>query len=190
MSASTSLLTADDLWNRHSDEPKRELIDGELQSMMSPSGAAHGLVAMTIGTLLSSHVRAQRLGYVMGSEAGFVLTRDPDTVLAPDVSFVRRERVPQGVPETFFEGAPDLAVEVVSATDRLKDLREKASRFLRHCAQLVWIVDPRRRSVEVWSAQHDGLPLEGAQTIDGGGAIPGFQCAVSKFFEDLDLEKP
>ncbi len=111
-------MTADELFLLPDDGYRYALVGGELQRM-SPAGFDHGAVIMNMAAPLTRHVKAERLGVVCGAETGFVLARRPDTVLAPDVAFVRRERIPSaGRPRTFWEGPPDLAVEVRSRATR------------------------------------------------------------------------
>src|SRR4051812_39524511 len=109
---STRLITADELLEM-GDLGRCELIYGEL-IMMSPAGAAHGLVAMRFGRFLGEFVDRNGLGAVFAAETGFKIARDPDLVRASDVSFVKKDRLAAGLPNGFFEGVPDLAVEVNS----------------------------------------------------------------------------
>ena len=109
MTTTPRILTAEDLWQMPGDE-RRELIKGELRTM-APAGFDHGAVIDNLQFLLSSHVRTNKLGLVLGAETGFVLARNPDTVRGADVSFVSNARLPSGKrPKTYFPGPPDLAV--------------------------------------------------------------------------------
>lgn len=111
--ATTKLMTAEDLWQLDDSEHRYDLIRGEL-IQMSPAGAEHGELAMTIGGFLWSHARKHRLGKTYGAETGFILARDPDVVLAPDAAFVQAGRITSEMDETrFLEIAPDLVVEIV-----------------------------------------------------------------------------
>ena len=108
------VMTAEDLFHLPDDNCRCALVGGELQRM-NPAGFEHGAVIVNLTIPLGQHVKAHRLGVVCGAETGFVLARNPDTVLAPDIAFVRRDRIPAtGRPTFFWEGAPDLAVEVTS----------------------------------------------------------------------------
>src|SRR5205807_2246623 len=101
-------------------------------------------------TSLRSYVKAHKLGRVFAGEPGFVLTTDPDTVRAPDVAFIGRERLAEtGVPTGYFRGVPDLAVEVISPNDRYTRVAEKIAEWLDYGTRLVFVVDPRRKSVDV-----------------------------------------
>jgi Uma2 family endonuclease len=163
----------------HNPGERSELVDGEVITL-TPPGFQHGCIAARIAAMVDRHVDANRLGSVCG-EAGFVVSRNPDTVLAPDVAFVRTERDDRE--ETrYFPGAPDLVVEVLSPDDRTSEVAEKAARWLRAGARLVWIVDPDRRSVTVKRpGAADAIVHEG-DTILGFDVVPGFACDVARFF--------
>jgi len=113
---------------------------------MSPAGGLHGWVMLNVGSPVRERVRRTKSGYIFGAETGFLIERDPDTVRAPDVAFVRLERVKHGLTERFFEGAPDLAAEVLSPTDSASEVHEKAEQWLRAGCSEVWLIDPRRKS--------------------------------------------
>ena len=105
---------------------------------------------MNLAGPLSQHVKSGRLGVVCGAGTGFVLATDPDTVLAPDIAFVRRTRIPPaGRPRTFWNGAPDLAVEVVSPGDTRTDVTDKVTAWLSYGTLAVWVVDPADMSVTI-----------------------------------------
>ena len=114
MSSKTQLVTADELLRMPRGRFRYELVEGELRTM-SPAGSEHGAIVMNVSVVLGLHVRANDLGVCFGAETGFKLASNPDTVLAPDVAFVNRARIPAGgLPKKFWSGAPDLAIEVMS----------------------------------------------------------------------------
>src|SRR5687768_2596613 len=127
----TRLLTADELLRLPDDGWRYELRQGEL-IRMSPTNPRHALVTGNIHDLLRAHVRANDLGVVLVGDPGFTLQRGPDTVRGPDVAFIRKERIPPGglTEDGFWEGAPDLAVEIVSPGDSARDVREKIDEYL------------------------------------------------------------
>lgn len=133
-----------------------ELVQGELV-MMSPAGFEHGVVTQRIAAFLHAYVSARRLGVVTAAETGFLLARSPDTVRAPDAAFVTESRLPRGSATGFFEGAPDLAVEVLSPTDtRDQAARSRATAKIADwlaagCLE-VWCADPASRTVTVHTA--------------------------------------
>ena len=164
---------------RAQDIGRCELVRGELRMMVLP-GFEHGRLQSRIGTRLGTFADARRLGAVLG-EVGFVLTRDPDTVRAPDVAFVRAERV-QGRNPGYVEGAPDLAVEILSPDDRPGYVRDKVAEWLESGAAAVWVVDPRNRTVTVHAGRGRPKLLGEADTLRGEGALAGFEVAVREIF--------
>jgi Uma2 family endonuclease len=162
-----------------------ELIRGEL-IMMSPSGLEHGVVVAAITEILRRFVKRNRLGIVTGAETGFLLERNPDTVRGPDVGFVAKRRLPRKRRQPFFEGAPDLAVEVRSPDDRVPEIKEKISLWLRSGCRAVWLVDPHSCTVAIHPRRGSVRLLKSTESISGGQLLPGFRVALSKFFEDLD----
>ncbi|MCX8103414.1 MAG: Uma2 family endonuclease [Candidatus Bipolaricaulota bacterium] len=161
---------------------KSELAKGEL-IVMSPTGFEHGIVSARIAQLLSDFVRARELGYICGAETGFLLHRDPDTVRAPDVSFVRKEKVSAGaLPTSFAEFAPDLAVEVISPTDRSDEIEHKISDYLAAGTCLIWVVYPRTQTVYVYQRGRAVQRLSAEDTLSGEDVLPGFSVIVAELF--------
>ena len=150
---------------------------------MPPAGARHGNVAMQIGILLGGFVRANNLGGTFAAETGFILRRGPDTVRAPDASFVARDRLTSGeLPTGFLEMAPDLAVEVVSPDDSRREIREKSESWIQAGTRLVWVIDPASRSATVYSSNGDVREVEEDGILDGEDSVPGFACSPSELF--------
>jgi Uma2 family endonuclease len=176
------LFTADELLHLSSTGRRYELVEGELFEM-PPAGARHGSVAMQIGALLNAHVRTHQLGKVFAAETGFILRRNPDTVRAPDASFVSQERLPSGeLPTGFMDLAPDLSVEVVSPTDRAREIQEKVADWLRAGTTLVWVIDPASHSATAYRSLDDFRELSESDSLEGGEVIPGFVCPVKDLF--------
>ncbi len=173
------ITTADELL-RMGDIGRCELVRGKLV-MMNPTGHEHGWIALNLGGLIRNHVLAHGLGKAYAAETGFLLSRNPDTVRAPDVGFVRSGReAPRG--QGFFPGPPDLAVEVLSPDDRPAYVRKKTAEWLAAGTRAVWIVDPRRRIVTVHEPGAEPRVLHEAHTLVGGEVLPGFEVAVSEIF--------
>jgi Uma2 family endonuclease len=131
-STSTKLITADELLAM-GDIGRCELIYGELV-MMSPAGFTHGEVVSRIDRLIGNFVTENDLGVTLGAETGYILARNPDLVRAPDVSVVLKARLPSNTLNKFFPGAPDLAVEVVSPDDTMREVSDKADLWVAHGA--------------------------------------------------------
>ncbi len=181
MATTAKLYTADDLWHMPGDEPW-ELWDGELRKVGGAGGEASD-IAQLIGMLIGMFVRPQRLGMVTGADGSYILSRDPDTVVAPDVGFVAWERLPgRDRPRRFIPVPPDFAVEVRSPTDRPGEIARKLDLYRRAGVPLIWWVDPMRRIVAVY---RDGV-LAGefgeGDKVDGGDVLPGFRVAVAEIF--------
>ena len=171
-------MTAEELIKLPDDGNHYELIKGELLTM-PPPGFPHGTVTMNLSILLGVYVKENNLGRV-AAEMGYKLESDPDTVLAPDISFIARERV--GIrTEGYRSGPPDLAVEVLSPSNRKTQVERKTALWLELGAKAVWNVDPRKRTVEVVRADGEReLFHETDELVDD--TVPGFRVAVSEIF--------
>ncbi len=176
-----AITTAEELFSRSSELGRCELLRGELE-MMIPTGGEHGGIVVNLTGPIHTHVRKNDLGRAYGAETGFVLSRDPDTVRAPDVAFIRKERLEQVHTKKFIPGPPDLAVEVLSPDDRPGYVREKVAEWLESGTRAVWVVDPDTRTVAIHEPDRKPVTLDETQTIDGGAVLPGFTLAVSEVF--------
>jgi Uma2 family endonuclease len=158
-----------------------ELVSGTLW-VAEPPGGIHGRLASRIDRLLGTYVDRHHLGTVL-VEAGYLLRRDPDTVRGPDVSFLARERMaPDQLPAAFIEGAPDLAVEVVSPSDSWPALLRKVADYLEAGTRLVWLVDAGSESVVAYHPASPPSLLTGHDRLDGDDVLPGFACEVRDLF--------
>lgn len=164
---------------RAGDIGRCELIRGQL-IMMNAAGGKHGRITQGIAYALDQHVRSVKLGAILAAETGFILSRDPDTVRAPDVAFVRVGR--ECDTEGFIPGAPDLAVEVLSPDDRPGYVREKVAEWLEAGTMAVWVVDPRVRTVTVHQAGRKPLIFGEPEVLRGGDVLPGFELPVREIF--------
>lgn len=181
-SAQHRLLTADDLAKQAKDDARYELVKGVLRKMPS-AGFEHGICAAEIGSRLNVHVKTHQLGYVCGAETGFKIAQNPDTVRAPDAAFVRQTSIErQGIVKGYWEGAPDLAVEVISPGDTYAEVAEKVEEWLTAGCTMVWVINPRRETVEVYRSNEDFTVLRGTDILDGGDVVEGFQCQVQDIF--------
>jgi Uma2 family endonuclease len=179
--SSKTLLTADELERMPDDDSVQiELDEGELITM-PPAGMDHGGCEVEIGSILHAYVKQHKLGRVYGADTGFKL-RD-DTVRAPDVAFVRAERIAEVHGKGFGKGAPDLAVEVFSPSDSVRQLMRKVKQYFAAGCHTVWIVYPERREVQVLEATGTDRLLQGSDTIDAPELLPGFAARIADFFE-------
>ena len=157
-----------------------ELSEGELL-IMSPAGGEHGVVASRLDRKIGNFVDEYDLGYVTAAETGYILATNPDTLRAPDVGFVQKSRLPDGLPQGYIPLAPDLAVEVVSPNDQADEIQRKTGEYLRHGTRLVWVVYPRTKSVVVHTAEK-AITVSGDDMLDGGAVLPGFSLPVAELF--------
>lgn len=183
MAETRTRMTAAELLELPDDGKRRELVEGVLREM-TPAGARHGRVAARLTSLLDQHIMAARLGTVLAAETGFRISRDPDTVRAPDVSFVARERIPpEGPPEGYWDLAPDLAAEVVSPNDTAADVQSKVQMWLESGVRLVWVAYPDTRAVVVYKSLKEIITFTTEDVLSGGRVVPGFECTVADIFE-------
>jgi len=157
-----------------------ELVQGEL-APMSPPGFDHGCIVLDVAAALREFVQSRKLGLV-AVEAGFCVARDPDTVRSPDVAFVRAERIPPGGVRAFFQGAPDLAVEVISPSDRASEVISKARDWLQSGCIAVWVIDPETKTATVYSRGPQTLFLAAGDTLACEELLPGFCLPISRVF--------
>ena len=182
MSTELQLMTADELLALPRDEFRYELVNGELKKM-SPAGHNHGRVTIRLTLPLAQYVVKHSLGEVYAAETGFKLGSNPDTVRAPDIAFIRQQRVDEvGKIKGYWPGAPDLAVEVLSPDDRVAEVEEKVSEWLTAGTRQVWVVSANLRTVTVYLSKTDILVLTEKDMLDGGDVLPGFRIQVKKIF--------
>jgi Uma2 family endonuclease len=170
-------MTADELLRLRRPGKRTELVRGAL-IVREPAGYLHGEVVAELAHRLMSHVKANDLGRVLAAETGFKLASDPDTVRAPDVAFIRKERLPDPAPAGYAELAPDLVVEVLSPDDRPGEVLAKVAEWLEAGVRLVWVVDPQRRVARVYRADGSESILSGDDILNGEDVVPGFSCRL------------
>lgn len=126
-----------------------ELVDGRIVEL-SPVRPRHGIVLKRLTRLLDEFVEQHDLGELYVGDVGFVLRRNPDTVRAPDLAFIRKARVPPTEPDTFCEVIPDLAVEILSPSDRWASVERKVAEYLAAGVGTVWVIDPAGRTARIY----------------------------------------
>ncbi len=174
-------MTADELLHLNLPDKRTELVRGVLV-VREPPGYLHGRVAAKLSHVLMNHVEANDLGCVLAAETGFRLATDPDTVRAPDVAFIRRDRLPEPPPTGYAELAPDLVVEVLSPDDRPGEVLSKVADWLNAGVKLVWVVDPWRRRARVYRDDGSDSMLGEDDALDGEDVVPAFTCLLAKIF--------
>lgn len=157
-----------------------ELDKGELITM-APASYRHGYLGAEIARVLGNFVKKHSLGRVCGSDVGFVLK--DDTVRSPDVAFVRKGRSPLGDDDSFFNGAPDLAVEIFSPSDSVPQLMRKVTQYLKAGAHTIWVVYPETRQVHVFEASGQDRILGADANLEAPELLPGFSVRISELFE-------
>lgn len=179
----TTPVTAEQLLRMPDDGFRYELVAGELKRM-TPSGWEHGAVGGHLHSLLGRHNLEHRLGRIFFAETGFLLARNPDTVRAPDIAFIRNDHLAASPPQdAFWPGAPHLAVEVTSPGDTVREIDEKVKAWLDGGAIAVWVVNPTWRSVTVYRSVTDIRVLTANDELTGEPVVAGFRCPVSAIFE-------
>jgi Uma2 family endonuclease len=186
MSTITRFITEDELLRMPDDGNRYELIEGELRQM-PPTGYEHGRSTGNLHCLIAYHVRLNKLGDVLAAETGFVVAHTVDgrpTVIAPDIAFVAKGRIPPGTNTfKFLELAPDLIVETLSPSDRTVDVEQKIALWLRAGVRLAVVVDPAERSVTLYNANNEITALTDDVLLDLEDVIPGLHCKVSDIFD-------
>lgn len=174
------LMTADELLAMPDDGMRHELVRGELVAI-APAGAGHGDIAGRIAGYLGPFIRDRKLGRMYIADTGFVLSEHPDTVRAPDIAFVRADRVVRNA--KYVPGAPDLAVEVISPNDTYSDVDAKVNEYIAAGALMVIVINPRNQTATVTTPKGvKRLTID--DTLDGGDVLPGWTLPMRELFED------
>lgn len=168
---------------RDDDRYRGDLVRGRIVREPIP-GYGHGEKLLNIAAPLREHVRRHRLGRVT-VDSGWALFPRVATVRGPDISFIAKTRIPpEGMPHGFPRMAPDLAVEVISPSNRAGRIREKLGDYFESGVRQVWVVYPRRRNVAVHLSPSDVRVLGEDDELDGGDVVPGFRLPVAEIFAD------
>jgi Uma2 family endonuclease len=172
-----SLLTADDLERISIPGKVTELIRGRLV-VREPPGTWHGIVAANLQYHVSDFVRRHELGVVAAQDTGFKIGADPDTVRAPDVAFIARDRMNEIGPRGYAALAPDLLAEVLSPDDRPAEVLDKVAVWLGAGTRIVWVVDSNRREARVFRQDGSVSIVGNDGALDGEDVLPGFTCRL------------
>ena len=168
------------------DGHRYELVSGELIDMGN-SGMEHGGIGSFLGGLLAIYVRQHKLGFVCDSSTAFTLKTGNKR--SPDVSFVSKERL-KGLkrpPRGFFQGSPDLAVEILSPSNTVEEIHTKIVEYFENGTCLIWVIHPDEKYVLVYHAPEPDRLLRPQDSLEGGAIIPGFSMSVAELFEEWDF---
>ena len=163
---------------------RTELIRGQLM-VREPVGGAHAGVLFELSMAIGVYLRTPNaaVGRVLVGDPGVWLARDPDTVRAPDLAFVARDRLAGGeIPDGFLTVMPDLAVEIRSPTDRTGALLQKVGQWLDAGVTMVWVIDPVRRNAQCYAADGTIGLVDEQDTIDGGAVLPGLRIPLASLW--------
>lgn len=185
--AKTREWTDEELMALPRDGHKYELVDGGL--VMSPAGFRHGDISVRLIARLVNVVAPAGLGVVLDSSTGFKMRNG--NVLSPDVSFVAQARFKgmESLPEGFFQGAPDLAVEVLSPRESKRHLERKLTDYFANGTRLAWVIDPGKQSAAVYRSVALRRVLARNGSLDGEDVIPGFAMAIADLVEPFPWAK-
>jgi len=155
-----------------------EYAKGELIPI-PPLTMEHGKISSSIVTLLGNHARQHQLGkmYIAGTKFQI-----GESGRKPDVAFVSKKRIPENERRAS-PVPPDLAIEVVSPSDTVYDVVEKALEYLDAGTQMVWVIEPIAQTVTVYRSPRDIKLLTLNDTLTGEDVVEGFQCSVEEIFE-------
>ena len=167
-----------------SDDELYELVDGQLLKK-SLSGLS-SWVGAEVGSRLGNFVVEHQLGWVFGSDTGYQCFADaPDKVRKPDTSFVAQDKLPNGPTDGHLRVVPDLAVEVTSPNDSLRDSDRKVEEYLAAGVRSVWLIDPNVRIVQVIRADGTTQRLRDPDELTEPNILPGFRCYVRDFLPPI-----
>lgn len=164
-----------------------ELIDGVL--LEKAMGIHESFLAIAFARMLGDFADEHELGFILGADG--IARLAPGLVRIPDVSFVSwnrvgERRVPDG---PMLDLAPDLAVEILSPSNTAKEMKDKLDDYFRTGVELVWYVEPRSRTIDVYTSPTDKRTLNENDTLDGGTVLPGFTIPVAEIFSKIGKQE-
>jgi len=171
--------TVEELRNFATDDDDYELIEGVL-APMPPVDLNHGRVHSNLFRVLVNHAHEHRLGEVV-SEVGFILHRHPDSVLAPDLAFIRANRYPDET-HGFAQLTPDLVVEIISPGNSLGEIERKIAIYLEAGVKSIWIAYPRQKQIVVHSPGNPPAVIAEGDDLSNSDLLPGLTISVADIF--------
>ena len=195
METRTKLLTIDEFFAQYVDRPYELVagvpvpvyVDAHGKALdVAPTGGKHQIIVSAIAHYLFVYAEETQTGLSLSGEGGVMISRDPDHWRAFDAAYISHERVPPtGIPDGYWEVAPELVVEVVSPGNRADEIRTKASEYLSIGVQLVWVIYPTMRLIDVYRPGQPTLTLQGGDTLTGDAVLPGFSLPLQTLFQAL-----
>ncbi len=181
----TERITAAEFLHHPAANGPSELVHGEIRTL-APAGGRHGGIVVNVFRVLDRYVEARGSGQCFTDGTGFALPPDDDVVRSPDAAFVRAGRLPEHtLPEGWVPIAPDLVVEVLSPSESHSDVMEKLADYFAGGTELAWVVDARRRGVEVYAAGQPVRWVAWGDELDGAPVLPEFRVAVAALFKGV-----
>ncbi|HEX2622895.1 MAG TPA: Uma2 family endonuclease [Phototrophicaceae bacterium] len=182
----SKLITVDEYWelvNLPENRDKRlELVGGVLIEV-APSSTTNTIIAAWFTTFMNIYLLDHPIGYVSAPDGGFKMING--NIRQPDAAFISKARYPKPG-DKVFPIAPDIAVEVISASESAKEVRDKVHEYLQSGTIFVWVAYPETRSIDVCSLNPDGTmtirTLNPGDSLGGGDVLPGFSVLIDKFF--------
>jgi Uma2 family endonuclease len=169
-----------DAWSVTDEGARYEWMEGEAIPMVSSNQSSQ--LALTIGSLLNGWIRQHRLGKATGPDGGYLVNGQR---FMPDFAFVQAARLLPDVPKTiaWYPIAPDLAVEVLSPSDALRDVARKLQHYML-AGTTVWVIDPDQRGADVYSPGQSPQTYAADGVLTGEGVLAGFQLPLASLWED------
>lgn len=181
-------ITVEEFYEKAMEGFRGELVRGELKETM-PTSILHGIIAGRIAGLLAVFLMQTKLGEVLTAETGFRLFVNERTVRVPDVAFLSKEKLAEVEDfSKFYNGTPDLAVEVISPSETYDEVQGKLEDYLAAGVKMVWIVRPKQKSVTVYNSLFDFKTFQENEELDGGEVLPDFKCKLQDIFGNLPKE--
>ena len=176
------VMTADGLEQLDLPGKSTELVRGRLV-VREPPGTYHGQVSAKLAYLMGAFVYPNDLGRLFAQGTGFRIQSDPDTVRAPDLAFVSRERAFAIRQRGYVALAPDLVAEIVSPDDRPGELLAKVGDWLEAGVRLVWVIDPIRANAHVHRPDGSLTVIDAGGALNGEDVLPRFSCRLSEVLD-------
>ena len=180
------ILTDEEFRGLSEDDSHYELINGEVVDMGN-SGMEHGNISAYLCGLIELYARPKKLGVTCDSSTAFSLKSGNKR--SPDISFISKDRLLglKRLPKGYFQGAPDLAVEVISPNNTFEELHQKIVEYFENGCRLVWVIHPDEKSILVYHKPQPDKLLQSTDHLDGENILPGFTLAVADLFIEWDF---